>query len=76
MSLSMDTHVTDHAPMIPKRESEEAGDMPKGPMTSNMLSHTLAANDPDNPMNWPTHRRVYASAVAWAMAYTVYVSTR
>ncbi|KAF2690585.1 MFS general substrate transporter [Lentithecium fluviatile CBS 122367] len=36
-----------------------------------MLSHTLDVNDPDNPMNWPTHRRLYASAVAWAMAFTV-----
>ncbi|KAF2109930.1 major facilitator superfamily domain-containing protein [Lophiotrema nucula] len=36
-----------------------------------MLSHTLGANDPDNPMNWPTHRRLYASAVSWMMAFTV-----
>ncbi|KAF2193242.1 MFS general substrate transporter [Zopfia rhizophila CBS 207.26] len=36
-----------------------------------MLSHTLGPDDPDNPMNWPTHRRIYASAVAWAMAFTV-----
>ncbi|KAF2472910.1 MFS general substrate transporter [Lindgomyces ingoldianus] len=36
-----------------------------------MLSHTLRADDPDNPMNWPTYRRVYASAVAWACGFTV-----
>ncbi|PVH95396.1 MFS general substrate transporter [Periconia macrospinosa] len=36
-----------------------------------MLSHTLDPNDPDNPMNWPTHRRLYASAVAWAMGFAV-----
>ncbi|KAF2245531.1 MFS general substrate transporter [Trematosphaeria pertusa] len=36
-----------------------------------MLSHTLAADDPDNPMNWPAHRRLYASAVSWAMAFAV-----
>ncbi|KAF2258697.1 MFS general substrate transporter [Lojkania enalia] len=45
--------------------------MPTGPITSNLLSHTLSADDPDNPMNWPTHRRLYASAVGFVMAYTV-----
>ncbi|KAF1996613.1 MFS general substrate transporter [Amniculicola lignicola CBS 123094] len=31
----------------------------------------LGPNDPANPMNWPLHRRLYASAVAWAMAFAV-----
>lgn len=68
------SHATEHhaedAPMVIKPE-RGSGEMPKGPVTSNMLSHTLSANDPDNPMNWPTHRRVYASAVSWAMAFAV-----
>ncbi|OCK86071.1 MFS general substrate transporter [Lepidopterella palustris CBS 459.81] len=33
--------------------------------------HLLSRDDPDNPMNWPFHRRVYASAVAWAFAFVV-----
>jgi MFS family permease len=49
----------------------ESVEMQKGPITSNMLSHTLGADDPDNPMNWPQHRRLYASAVSWAMGFTV-----
>ncbi|KAH8710159.1 major facilitator superfamily domain-containing protein, partial [Phaeosphaeriaceae sp. PMI808] len=33
--------------------------------------HTLMANEPDSPMNWPLHRRVYVSLAAAAMAFTV-----
>ena len=40
-------------------------------MTSEILSHTLGANDPENPMNWPLHRRLYASAVSWAFGFAV-----
>lgn len=61
----------EHARIMPEKESMEMRTMPDGAMTSTILSHTLGANDPDNPMNWPTHRKVYASAVAWAMAFTV-----
>ena len=34
-------------------------------------SHLLSANDPDNPMNWPLHRRIYGSAVSWAFGFVV-----
>ncbi|KAF2713124.1 MFS general substrate transporter [Pleomassaria siparia CBS 279.74] len=43
----------------------------KMPPTSDMPSHSLGADDPANPMNWPTHRKIFTSAVAWAMAFTV-----
>ena len=33
--------------------------------------HMMAANDPDNPQNWPVQRKVYASAVAFAFAWVV-----
>lgn len=71
MSASIENHA-EHTPMVANRDSVESmHKMPAGPMTSNMLSHTLGADDPDNPMNWPSYRRIYASAVAWAMGFTV-----
>ena len=33
--------------------------------------HMMAANDPDNPHNWPVQRKIYASAVAFAFAWVV-----
>ncbi|KAF2462132.1 major facilitator superfamily domain-containing protein [Lineolata rhizophorae] len=34
-------------------------------------SHLLSPSDPDNPMNWPTHRRIYVSAASWAFGFTI-----
>ena len=34
--------------------------------------HMMAANDPDNPQNWPVHRKVYASAVGFTFSWVVY----
>ena len=33
--------------------------------------HMMSANDPDNPQNWPLHKKIYASAVAFAFAWVV-----
>ena len=33
--------------------------------------HMMAADDPDNPQNWPIHKKIYASAVAFAFAWVV-----
>lgn len=33
--------------------------------------HTMSADDPDNPQNWPLYKKVYASAVAFAFAWVV-----
>ena len=33
--------------------------------------HMMAADDPDNPQNWPLYKKVYASAVAFAFAWVV-----
>ena len=51
------------------------GKMPNNLSTSAILSHQLSPTDPDNPMNWPLYRRVYASAVSWAFAFVVCVNT-
>jgi DHA1 family multidrug resistance protein-like MFS transporter len=59
------------ARIMPERESVETAKIVAGRITPNNPSHMLGSNDFDNPMNWPTHRKVYASAVAWAMAFTV-----
>jgi hypothetical protein len=71
MSDHMDNY-SEHSRIMPEGGSVETNKMSATePMTSNPTSHMLGANDPDSPMNWPTHRRIYASAVAWAMAFTV-----
>lgn len=33
--------------------------------------HMMSADDPDNPQNWPLHKKIYASAVAFAFAWVV-----
>lgn len=33
--------------------------------------HMMSADDPDNPQNWPIHKKIYASAVAFAFAWVV-----
>jgi hypothetical protein len=36
--------------------------------------HMLSASDPDNPQNWPIHRKVYASMVSTVFAFAVSVT--
>lgn len=64
------TQHTEHGAAMSDRESAESQRMPPG-ISSEMPSHMLAANDPDNPMNWPMHRRLYVSFVAAWMAFAV-----
>ena len=39
--------------------------------TTAPAGHMMAADDPDNPQNWPIHKKIYASAVAFAFAWVV-----
>lgn len=64
-------HHSDIDPMMAHDERADKQKMSEIPMSSNPVSHTLSPNDPDNPMNWSLHRRLYTSAVAWAMGFTV-----
>ena len=54
--------------MIP---SEQQGHHSEEPMASAMLSHSMDPKDLENPMNWPLHRKIYTSAVAWMFAAAV-----
>jgi hypothetical protein len=40
-------------------------------MNLDHASHHLIRNDPKNPLNWPLHRKLYASAVSWFFAFAV-----
>ena len=40
-------------------------------MPGEHFSHSMSSSDPGNPMNWPIHRRIYASSVAWFFAFAV-----
>ena len=33
--------------------------------------HTMSADDPDNPQNWPLYKKIYVSATAFAFAWVV-----
>ena len=57
--------------MMAHEESADMQQMSESPMIATPPSHTLSPNDPDNPMNWAMHRRLYTSAVAWVMGFTV-----
>jgi hypothetical protein len=43
----------------------------KKPGVTSSAHHALAANDPENPQNWPLYRKVYACATATAFASAV-----
>jgi hypothetical protein len=45
--------------------------MAKRPMASEILSHSLSLNDPDNPMVWPLHRKLYVSLCGYVCAASV-----
>jgi len=40
-------------------------------MATPAAGHMMTADDPDNPQNWPTLKKFYASAVAFAFAWIV-----
>ena len=39
--------------------------------TEPLIGHMMPRDDPDNPFNWPLHRRVHVTAVSFAFAFTV-----
>lgn len=41
------------------------------PMASDILSHSLSPSDPDNPMAWPIHRKLYVSLCGYLCAASV-----
>lgn len=50
---------------------EEASQAQKPAMPS--LGHMMAADDPDNPLNWPVNKKIYVSIVSFAFTYAVSV---
>lgn len=55
--------------------TDDVSSMPK-PMSPNpAVGHMMAADDPDNPLNWPVHQKVYTSLVSFGFGFAVYVST-
>lgn len=44
-----------------------------GSATPPALGHSMSPTDPDNPQNWPTAKKVYASSVSAAFTFAVYV---
>jgi hypothetical protein len=45
--------------------------MAQEPMASDILSHSLSLSDPDNPMFWPIHRKLYVSLCGYLCAASV-----
>jgi len=61
-------------------ETEESSDQTSmdqaEPMdeTLGRISNPMPTSDPDNPPNWPLHRKVYVTFVAFSFAFAVYVT--
>ena len=36
------------------------------------IGHMMAHDDPDNPQNFPMHRKIYVSAASFAFGFVVY----
>jgi hypothetical protein len=41
------------------------------PVLPSSLGHHLPVEDPDNPMNWPLARKIFASMAAWLFTAAV-----
>jgi len=57
-----------HVEMYP---SSDQGEDAMKAMAGAAVGHMMSADDPDNPQNWPTLKKIYASAVAFAFAWIV-----
>lgn len=51
--------------------SSTPGDDAMKELPSGAGGHMMAADDPDNPQNWPISKKVYVSAVSFAFAWVV-----
>ena len=71
MAATMATTMADYTEQAPMMHNRASMEMPKDMATASTPSHTLGVDDPANPMNWPLHRKLYTSAVSWAMAFAV-----
>lgn len=42
------------------------------PMTEDFnAGHAMSPRDPDNPHNWPLHRKIYACAASYSFGFAV-----
>ncbi|KAM0716252.1 hypothetical protein Q7P37_007697 [Cladosporium fusiforme] len=62
---------TDSMEMLRTGDHSANDGVPQGAMASDILSHSLSPNDPDNPMNWPLYRRIYVSLCGYIFALSV-----
>ena len=61
-------------PPLEMADSSNMGENTMKEMSSSMPDaggHMMAADDPDNPQNWPLSKKVYASAVSFAFSWAV-----
>ncbi|MCJ1396031.1 hypothetical protein MMC18_008918 [Xylographa bjoerkii] len=56
-----------HSPM---EDSMKLADIKTGDVDV-VVGHMMSLSDPDNPQNWPLHRKIYVSAVSFAFAFVV-----
>ena len=54
------------SPMSPSADGTKSA---ADPMPT--AGHMMSPDDPDNPQNWPLHKKVYVSAAAFAFAWVV-----
>ena len=63
------------APQMPQSRPSQEGmlrpDAKEPVLASAQLSHTMDSADLECPKNWPLHRKLYTSLVAWLFAATV-----
>lgn len=62
---------TNSIEMLTAGHQDTRNEVTQQPMASEVLSHSLSPSDPDNPMAWPTHRKVYVSLCAYLCAASV-----
>lgn len=67
---SMRSNTVDAPPDSPMDDTMKFEHMKSGE-TEQPAGHMMSMSDPDNPQNWPLHRKLYVSAVAFAFAFVV-----
>ena len=70
-SMNPDVAASAH-PKVSNSSNQSDDAMAMKPMSAKpAVGHMMAADDPDNPQNWPYIKKIYVSFVSFAFAWVV-----
>lgn len=58
-------------PVAPEASMQKPAHVEKPMMEDFNAGHAMSPRDPDNPFNWPLHKRVYVCAASYSFGFAV-----